>query len=520
MLEGRATIQLFNAETGEKEYEVTEKNIVTKAVENMMNPPFGAVIGMNYYVPNLLKRSSNPPYMGAYGGLFLWANEHDEDVENTYPNFDSVLVGYGSDETSVHDTFEGVRNTTESKEIEDGKGYRFVWDFTTSQANGTIKSVSLTSLAGGRRGYGKKNIESGAMVNRSFSGSNSWNHGNNAESGCIGYLAYNTGAGESQVGFEPLLERLGLISSSGIRDHHTANAIYISEVQEDGTFYILWAFIFDGKIVKMVFKDPKTLSMFKSPTNNLPEYVSHENFITGISRRSTVLVDNDKIHIIYPTQENNNSVQKLKHKWYNLQTGANEGEKDVTLPISNGSSAYGYLADLDKYYCFARTPSNWDDTHSTTFYVFGEDGTEDYHQDDLPSGYSSISYHLGNYDSGGYQMKVGLGKDPNTGIYYIVTGDGLLFPITKSGLQTGAIMMANKGTSGWLTCTTVNKYEKVQKGAMVIPICYGYYDNQNVGITYNYLPYYLGTINNLGTPITKTSAQSMKVIYEIVEKEE
>ena len=41
----------------------------------------------------------------------------------------------------------GSMNQTESKKIDNG--YRFVWDFTTSQANGTISCVALTHKFGG-----------------------------------------------------------------------------------------------------------------------------------------------------------------------------------------------------------------------------------------------------------------------------------------------------------------------------------------------------------------------------------
>ena len=43
-------------------------------------------------------------------------------------------------------------NQTESKALENG--YRFVWEFTPSQGNGTIAAVALTSAQGGQNGFG------------------------------------------------------------------------------------------------------------------------------------------------------------------------------------------------------------------------------------------------------------------------------------------------------------------------------------------------------------------------------
>jgi hypothetical protein len=48
----------------------------------------------------------------------------------------------------------GSMNLNESGPLESNDGYRFVFDFTTAQANGTISSVGLTSQWGGKVGYG------------------------------------------------------------------------------------------------------------------------------------------------------------------------------------------------------------------------------------------------------------------------------------------------------------------------------------------------------------------------------
>ena len=45
-------------------------------------------------------------------------------------------------------------NLTESKVLENG--YKFVWEFTPSQGNGTIAAVALTSAQGGTNGYGSQ----------------------------------------------------------------------------------------------------------------------------------------------------------------------------------------------------------------------------------------------------------------------------------------------------------------------------------------------------------------------------
>lgn len=53
---------------------------------------------------------------------------------------------------STANTARGSMNLTESKALENG--YKFVWEFTPSQGNGTIAAMALTSAKGGENGYG------------------------------------------------------------------------------------------------------------------------------------------------------------------------------------------------------------------------------------------------------------------------------------------------------------------------------------------------------------------------------
>ena len=62
-------------------------------------------------------------------------------------------VAYASNNVnSTANTARGSMNLTESKALENG--YKFVWEFTPSQGNGTIAAAALTSALGGQNGYG------------------------------------------------------------------------------------------------------------------------------------------------------------------------------------------------------------------------------------------------------------------------------------------------------------------------------------------------------------------------------
>ena len=70
-----------------------------------------------------------------------------------YAGSDNLPVAYASNNVnSSANTARGSMNQTESKALENG--YRFVWEFTPSQGNGTIAAVALTSAQGGQNGFG------------------------------------------------------------------------------------------------------------------------------------------------------------------------------------------------------------------------------------------------------------------------------------------------------------------------------------------------------------------------------
>lgn len=78
------------------------------------------------------------------GGILLYQNALEERADTIYAPLDNPLIGYASDDANnTEDIRRGSRNLTESKEV-DG-GYRFVWDFATSQANGTISAICLSN---------------------------------------------------------------------------------------------------------------------------------------------------------------------------------------------------------------------------------------------------------------------------------------------------------------------------------------------------------------------------------------
>lgn len=149
MLRGRSVIELTNVHTGQKEvYEDT--NLVTEAVMDVLNTN---IMGILYNNTSFNNSSGDawklPLKKNIMGGILLYQNEIEERPDLIYAPLDNPLIGYASDDANnTEDIRRGSRNLTESKVV-DG-GYRFVWDFATSQANGTISAVCLSNTLAGR----------------------------------------------------------------------------------------------------------------------------------------------------------------------------------------------------------------------------------------------------------------------------------------------------------------------------------------------------------------------------------
>lgn len=149
MLIGKSVIELTDVHTGQVEkYE--DSNLVTEAVSDVLNANIMGVL----YDSTAFNNSNGENWMlplnkNIMGGILLYQNEIEEREDNIYAPLTNPLIGYASDDANnTTDIRRGSRNLTESKVV-DG-GYRFVWDFATSQANGTISAICLSNTLAGK----------------------------------------------------------------------------------------------------------------------------------------------------------------------------------------------------------------------------------------------------------------------------------------------------------------------------------------------------------------------------------
>lgn len=151
-LKGTTVIELTNVKTGEVErYE--EHNLITKALEYMHQP-----IGALKSPAAITHDGYEPAYPSLLGGLVLWDSTIAEsDTIVTQPHGVKMIGCASYDQVNTTTSpRRGSYNATESYFTNSSteKSMKFVFDFTTSQANGTIKCVSLTNWKSGWNGFG------------------------------------------------------------------------------------------------------------------------------------------------------------------------------------------------------------------------------------------------------------------------------------------------------------------------------------------------------------------------------
>lgn len=151
-LKGTATIELTNADGSKKEYR--HDNMITNAPASMLTSRRGEMAPLFKIVSN------GANYMQAmFGGILLFNDTLNSDANDFFlPSL--KVTGYASQDAYAGlDAARGSFNSLESGLQKDGS-YRFVWDFATSQANGTIKSLGLCPDMMGKIGLSQTTVSS------------------------------------------------------------------------------------------------------------------------------------------------------------------------------------------------------------------------------------------------------------------------------------------------------------------------------------------------------------------------
>lgn len=151
-IHGESLIQLYDS-AGAVVEEHHDTNMVTHAIRDIltMNPwgfkDYTSLQAGNYW------RGLYPIAKNLLGGIVLFPETLGKDADAYYAPAKNIPTGYASvDAYSGLDPKRGQYNASESGPLPNG--YRYVYDYATNRANGTIAAVALTHADAGKRWQG------------------------------------------------------------------------------------------------------------------------------------------------------------------------------------------------------------------------------------------------------------------------------------------------------------------------------------------------------------------------------
>lgn len=455
MIKGHVTIDLHNHRSGFTE-RIEQDNLVTDAVGILASVYAGA------------DRTSEimPIAKKALGGLMLFDGALEEDTSNIYFPGNVHLVGFAGQWENTSNPLCGSLNIQETHATD--TGYETVWEFSTSQANGTISALALTAAP---EGHGKNNPFS-VQTRSTINALHNLNRGD---------LYEITSIANSPEQMAYLIRRESNINS-GITTQYDSNRK-----------------IYTHKITIGIFKEYVPLKRYKvaDPINraDIPVEVKEIELVVESTKtignigdvRAYIKNAYDGYAYIVHSDGNDSgdghfTYQRIKLSDYSFDV---EDPVKVTLPDTSVNGSIKGAA-ICRGKCFI--------VGKDTRYIYIVDlaNTADIKTADLGEGWwINMSNATTKFitDPGG-TVRIRVFDGENTG-YAIIYPDGEVIKNAMTGSLTGEecyetvtdSLVAHLGT---YSCTIKN---------------------------------YLGTICNLITPITKTAETSMKIIYTLTDEE-
>ena len=147
-MKGKTIIELTDVKTKKKEV-LKDDNLLTDVLEKILT------LNPNGLLTNINKDTFYPIVEKIVGGILLFKDKITEDKNTSFVSTSNECIGYAGQVEGVQEnSLQGSFNKQESKAT--SNGYKFVWDFGTSKANGKISSVCLTNAKAGGGYFGTK----------------------------------------------------------------------------------------------------------------------------------------------------------------------------------------------------------------------------------------------------------------------------------------------------------------------------------------------------------------------------
>lgn len=498
MLKGTTKIELTNVKTGEKEV-YRHDNMITNAINDILtlNPDgFKSLAAHNSIlypiIPNLI------------GGILLCENPLEEDPAKYWVPNDNPIVGYsGNTVNSGANPQRGSMNQTESGELEDGTGYRFVFDFATSQGNGTISALGLTSATGGLCGKGNM---------------------------------YNTA-----MGMKTVMAKVDAGTSDTISSD-VDYACWLADItalcpEKNEAIAIRWTAANTFKIRRFKFS-LQSVGLFDNPAtlpsnrNYTEETITTSTFGASTSTdKYFAFVDGGDGYIWgfeHSGNANGNSSGNATVNWIKISI-ADSTFEEGTWTLAAQLMGFGYCP----YY--TRTTAKYTRRgtrciiHKGYLYCVNYTATGIYKIELAnpsnivfmahPGGavYTEVQYSYGS--SSAYSYYCGTVFNVMYDTVYFMNGyiqDDTIIATTYTAATSNSTIAHNYNSPLGLRCTA-------KPGLRVGPFRFDFYYQQDSGVfrrwyITTFLANYLATINNLETPVQKTADKTMKITYILREE--
>lgn len=497
-IEGKARVILRNEKTGREEV-IEHKNLVTNAVRNLFLYDYDR----NQNLPDLI------PLKKLFGGVLLFEDAFENPTVNDImvpsESYNKFTACAGDEAHATANPYRGNPNAIASSISANGRVMTQVWEWQTSQGNGKIGSLCLTSSTAGNMGV-KPWDDSYAPVNCSSNNDDagyfydpvtSWNDVSkkrcpvriDPNDGQYGYtLSFDKESGiltEIKVEHPFLATSLTSLANDfierGVRNLDLSNVVqpltHVYYGYENGYYYVIGH-------------------------NNTTGQDSHDDIRWAkISVSSFTVVASgsyiDLHALLY------NLLQSNIYSWIKAQSGAIER----ALPICDGIA---YLP----HHWIGQPNEILTGLIKIPLYTGGEIGFVDA---DTNNGTTLGLFNRTNYPTLGqdynslglYPVKVGKG---------LIAGDGYLLndgvtyktarTIRPKGTTAGSVGVASHIPHGFLAgreATFPSLHDSLWTSITPRTLCNGYaYSNM-----------YLATINNLEEQVTKSPIMSMRVEYTL-----
>ena len=544
-LKGHTTIELTNVETGEKKV-YNDDNVVT----NFFDAMFQQNGILNFNIFEMFYDSGRKPKGDQYlsdsvikeltGGLMLFESSIDEDTSNIWPRSDNVLIGQGCD-VAYNGSLStvGSYNNSESGLSEDGNSYKHVWDFTTSQANGQISCACLTSKVGGKIGGGSKE-----QMSSDYLGSlNIYSTGRHSKTTYISDCCVNNG------GVLADYDNNCLYQVFGIPDLHK----YLSKSEEP--FSIILSKSITVRKVKVPFNkinifdrsgvsDREIIEEFTIPfpdelfekIQNYDEVFDSGSYNYDVPSCWNVYGTHLYLYIhfadILPSTRTTKRVLSPTSEMYIIDFDL--VSKTSSLLTAKNMTGKNFSSWSGESYWMTEHKGQGATQYTQEYYCWG-----DFSQSQRRPMYVTDKYIILFPDDGKLYV---MSRTDNTNIKVVTEDDGSEFklaadsdnqrtnfsfcPLGKSVEEYNKNKLLFKyadSSHPYVYCLDLENAKVTRAATTSLD---GFDDIQFIGsdlslrwyssgLTCGILPMYLATINNLDTPVEKTSAETMKVTYTL-----